>query len=714
MTPGVDRPRRGGDLLRVLELLAEQTGAPFDPQRAWRALADASRGVGGDGAWVEVLVGAAAGIGLKVQPTWLGLAELRARLGPETPALALLGATTEGGRWLLATGTTWGRLAGVVIDRGDERLVELRERPLLHALGVADRDVPALWLFVEPELPFDGLHAARLPSREPERQALARLRALMRIERDELWVLVVYAVAIGALTLASPIAVQALVNTVAFGALTQPLFVLTVLLMASLSFAAALKALAAFVVEALQQRLFVRAVADIARRLPRVDLGALPADRGPELVNRFFEVVMIQKAAAALLLDGISVALQAAIGMVLLAFYHPLLLAFDLVLLLALAALIVLPLRAAIGTSLKESSSKYAAVAWLEEVARNPALFKSESAMRHAVARAEVLSRSYLLARRAHWSRLLTQLVGGLGLQVVAGGALLGVGGLLVLERQLTLGQLVAAELVVTAVSASFAKLGKHLETFYDLLAGVTKLGKLVDMPLEASGGVREFGSGAARLRFRRVELSLDDQPALSGLDLEIAAGEHVLLAGRSGAGKSALLDLCFGLRAPDRGQVDIDGIDLRTADLPALREQVALLRPGDLFRATIRENLQVAAPDASLAALRVALSLLDLDDAIAALPLGDETELAPTGAPLSASQARRLVVARALVVQPRLILVDGALDRLKLPPAKLEALLDHLFAYDAPWTLLVVSDDPAVRARCTRTIDLGPSAASR
>lgn len=713
MTPAADQPRSGGDLLRVLELLAERTGAPFDPQRAWRALADASRGARGEGAWVDVLVGAAAGIGLQVQPTWLALAELRARLGPETPALARLGATTEGGRWLLATGTTRGRLAGVVIDRGDERPVELRERPLLHALGVVDRDAPALWLFVEPELPFDGLHARRLPPREPERQALARLRALMRLERGELWVLVIYAVAIGALTLASPIAVQALVNTVAFGALTQPLFVLTVLLMAGLSFAGALKALAAFVVEALQQRLFVRAVADIARRLPRVDLGALPADRGPELVNRFFDVVMIQKAAATLLLDGISVALQAAVGMVLLAFYHPLLLAFDLLLLLALAALIVLPLRAAIGTSLKESSSKYAAVAWLEEVARNPALFKSESAMRHAVARAEVLSRSYLIARRAHWSRLLTQLLGGLGMQVVAGGALLGVGGLLVLERQLSLGQLVAAELVVTAVSASFAKLGKHLETFYDLLAGVTKLGKLVDMPLEASGGVREFGSGPARLRSRRVELSLDDRPALSGLDVEIAAGEHVLLQGHSGAGKSALLDLCFGLRAPDRGQVDIDGIDLRTADLPALREQVALLRPGDLFRATIRDNLQIAAPDASLAALRVALSLLDLDDTIASLPLGVETELAPTGAPLSESQARRLVVARALVVQPRLMLVDGALDRLELPPAKFEALLDHLFAYDAPWTLLVVSDDPAVRARCTRTIDLGPSSAS-
>jgi ABC-type bacteriocin/lantibiotic exporter with double-glycine peptidase domain len=594
-----------------------------------------------------------------------------------------------------------------VIDRGDERLVRLRERPLLRALGVPDRDTPALWLLVEPELPFDGLHARRIADERPDRQALARLRALMRLDRGELWVVVIYAVAIGALTLASPIAVQALVNTVAFGALTQPLFVLTVLLMAGLSFAGALRALSAFVVEALQQRLFVRAVADIARRLPRVDVGGVPAESGPELVNRFFDVVMIQKAAAALLLDGVSVALQAGVGMVLLAFYHPLLLAFDIVLLIALTALIMVPLRGAIRSSLKESSCKYETVAWLEEVARSPALFKSESAMRHAVARAEVLSRSYLVARRAHWSRLLTQLVGGLGMQVVAAGALLGVGGLLVLERQLTLGQLVAAELVVTAVSTSFAKLGKHLEVFYDLTAGVQKLGKLVDLPLEVSGGVREFGTGAARVRLRGVELALGPRQALSDLNFSIAAGEHVLLDGVSGAGKSVLLDLCFGLRCPDRGQIEVDGVDLRTADLPALREQVALVRPGDLFRGSIRENLQVSAPDASLAALRVALSLVDLDDPVAALPQGLDTEVSPSGAPLSESQARRLVLARALVVQPRLLLIDGTLDRLKLPGPKLEALLGHLFAPDAPWTLLVASEDPAVRARCARTIDL-------
>jgi ABC-type bacteriocin/lantibiotic exporter with double-glycine peptidase domain len=694
-----------GDLLRVLEILAERVGAEFDPQRGWSALEETAREMDRGADWTLTLAHAAAAVGVRALAGRHVLDEVATQVGPRTPALTLLGSTPRGGRWLIVTEVRGGRFDGLMIEAGDERPVRLKRRALLRALDQPDEAAQSTWVFATPALPLDALHARRIGGEDdPAKQALRRLRALLRLERDDLWVVIVYAIGIGALTLASPIAVQALVNTVAFGALLQPLFVLTLLLVAGLSFAALLKGLAAQVVEVLQQRLFVRAVADIARRLPRVDIGR---HDGPELVNRFLDVVTVQKAGAALLLDGVSVALQAAVGMLLLAFYHPTLLAFDLVLLTCLAAVVLIPMRQAIRTSLGESTRKYETVAWLEEVARNPTLFKSEAGMHHAVARAEVLARSYLVARRAHFSRLIVQLVGGLGLQVLASAALLGVGGLLVLERQLTLGQLVAAELVVSAVAASFAKLGKHLETLYDLLAALQKLGKLVDLPLEGAGAIRAFAAGPARLRLRGVSHAIEPwRPALVDFSAEIAAGDRVLLVGDS-VGKSDLLDLCFGLRLPDRGQIDVDGVDLRRADLAALRGQIALVRPGDLFAASILDNLRLNAPTASPAALRIALSLVDLDDAVAMLPAGLDTPLRPGGAPLSGTQARRLVLARALAAQPRLLLIDGTLDRLELPPAKLEALFEHLFAPDAPWTLIVVSDDPEVMARCTRTLTI-------
>lgn len=684
-----------GDLLRVLELLAEHVGTEFDPAQALAALHAAAHGGDERDSWVVAVTRAAARMGLRAQAVNLTTAELRGRVGPAMPAVTLLG-SQERGRWLLARGAGRGGVEGHLIEGGDESRVRLGRRALRRVLGP---DVVTTWLLIEPALPFDALHARRVAATDPVSRALGRLRALIRLERSDLWVVIVYAIGIGALSLVSPIAVQALVNTVAFGSVLQPLFVLTLLLVAGLSFAAALKAFAAFVVEVLQQRLFVRAVADVARRLPRVDLGDHASTHGPELVNRFFDVVTIQKACATLLLDGVSVALQAVVGMTLLAFYHPMLLAFDVALLLALTAIVMIPLRAAIASSLRESTCKYDAVAWLEEVARSPVLFKSEAAMRHAVTRAELLARAYLTARRAHFARLVRQLIGGLGLQVIAGAALLGVGGLLVLERQLTLGQLVAAELVVTAVSASFATLGKHLEKFYDLLSALEKLGKLIDLPLEPVGGAREFSNGPARLLLRGALRDRDN--------LEVAAGERVLLTGGSGDGKSALLELCFGVQRPAQGQVEIDGVDLRMADLPALRDQVALIRPGDLFHASILDNLRLGAPQVPLTTLRVALSLVDLGDAIAALPAGLETPLLSNGVPLSGAQARRLVLARALSAQPRLLLVDGGLDGLMLPPDKHEALLEHIFAAEAPWTVLVVSDDPRVQARCRRVVDL-------
>lgn len=697
-TPGPGGPL--GDLLRVLELLAECVGTDFDPADAWEALRTAPAPDVGREGWALVVTRAAARMGLRAHGVRLTADELRGRIGPAMPALTLLG-SPERGRWLLVKEARRGGVVGYVVEGGGESRVRLGRRALRRLLDASTADAATTWLLLEPALPFDALHARRVGASEPTARALGRLRALIHLERADLWVVMVYAVGIGALSLVSPIAVQALVNTVAFGSVLQPLFVLTLLLVAGLSFAATLKAFAAFVVEVLQQRLFVRGVADVARRLPRIDLGDPGAGHGPELVNRFFDVVIVQKACATLLLDGVSVALQAAVGMVLLAFYHPMLLAFDVALLIALAAIVMIPLRAAITSSLHESTCKYDAVAWLEEIARSPVLFKSEAAMCHAVTRAELLARAYLTARRAHFARLVRQLIGGLGLQVLASAALLGVGGLLVLERQLTLGQLVAAELVVTAVAASFATLGKHLEKFYDLLSGLEKLGKLIDLPMEPAGGAREFSNGPARLLLRG---------AVAGHgNLEIAAGERVLVAGRSGDGKSRLLDLCFGLRRPAQGQVEIDGVDLRMADLSALRDQVALIRPGDLFHATILDNLRLGAPQVSLTSLRVALSLVDLGDAIAALPSGLETRLLPTGAPLSGAQARRLVLARALAAQPRLLLIDGLLDGLMLPTDKHEALLEHIFAADAPWTVLVVSNDPRVQARCRRVVDLTP-----
>lgn len=580
---------------------------------------------------------------------------------------------------------------------------------LAAMMGAADPDAPAEWLVAAPVTPLDPISSATLratPGRDDHHgdhpSPLARLRALLRTERDDLWVVLIYAIAVGLLSLATPVAVQALVNSVAFGALLQPIVVLTVIVSAVLGFAALLRALQVRVVEAIQRRLFVRVALDLAHRLPRVDVRGLDGRYGPELVNRFFDVLTVQKSAAIFLLDGLGLVLQTSIGMLVLAFYHPALLALDAVLLAAALFVVVYLGRGGTASSVEESKAKYAVAAWLEEVARHPHALRATSGAAFAQEHADALTRSYLAARRAHFRLVYRQIVGSLWLQVAASAALLGVGGALVIGRQLTLGQLVAAEIIVTTVVASFAKLGKHLETWYDLLAAADKLGHLADLPLEARHGDADFDTDrrGAGVRLHDVTYRYPAGPAaLEGLALTIAPGARVALTGPSGAGKTTLAALLFGLRLPSAGYLEVDGVDTREASPAELRERVAVLGQSlEVIDGTILDNVFAGRTGLTRRDAWEALERVGLAQKVRGLTEGLDTHVAASGAPLSHGEAQRLMVARAVAAHPRLLVVDGALGGLD---ASSRAVVEAaLFDTAAPWTLVVLTtpDDPITR----------------
>lgn len=536
-------------------------------------------------------------------------------------------------------------------------------------------------------------------SHHPPARPLARLWHLLAPEAGDLWAVGVFALAVAVLSLATPIAVETLVNTVAFGVLMWPVLWLAGVLGGCLLLAAAIRAMQVYVVEHLQRRLFVRVTADYAHRLPRLRADALDGQYGPELVNRFFDVLNVQKSLASLLLDGVALAVTAVVGMAVLAFYHPFLLGFD-VLLLASILFILFGLgRGGVRTSLDESHAKYDVAAWLEELLRCHRGLKFAGGDRLAVQTADQLAADYIAARKAHFRVVWRQTLFSLGLQVVASTALLGLGGYLVIRQQLTLGQLVASELIVALVVASTAKLGKYAESFYDLLAGSEKLGLLTDLPLERPGGepppddtrglaVRAVGVGRAG-------------------DWQAAPNERLAFVGPPGSGKSALFEMLCGLRDAGHGRVELDGVDLRGLDLPRLREQVALVGSGsDLFHGTVAENVRVGRNHLSPGEVRAALAAVGLVDAVHSLPHGLDTMLTPDGYPLSAGQALRLCLARAVAGGPRLLILDGTLDALDL--SECPDLVPRLFARSAPWTLLVATADPDLIGRCDRLIRVG------
>ena len=538
---------------------------------------------------------------------------------------------------------------------------------------------------------------------------LRRLAMLLQPEMADIGVVALFSLLVGMLSLATPITVEALVNTVAFGRYLQPLFVLAVLLFTFLSFAAILRGLQAYVAEVMQRRIFVRVVAHLAERLPRVRGSAFAEQNGAELLNRFFEVITVQKSAALLVLDGIAIVIIGIIGMAVLAFYHPYLLGFDIVLVGTVVFTIFALGRGAVQTAIEESYKKYAVASWLEQLALYPITFKLSGGAHNALQTADDLTVEYLRARQAHFNVLFRQIAFTLATQAFAAAGMLSIGGFLVINGQLTLGQLVAAELIVAVVIGSFAKLGKHMESYYDLLAACDKLGYLFELPVEVQTGLTPpRTTGGAHLRFHQVQWSHSPEfSAPQGLSLEVKPGERIVITGPSACGKSSLLDTLYALRSAANGYIEYDGIDLRSLSPAKLREQVVLLRELEILPGTIAENIQLARPEVAYADIRRALETVGLWPEIMKLPKGLDTPVWQGGSTLSGSQRIRLMLARALAGRPRLLLIDSLLDQ--LCETHLQQALEALATTEQQCTVLLVSHRERLSDFCDRTLSLPP-----
>lgn len=670
----------------ILGALLEQLGLKLEAERL-RSLVSAAD-LPGDP--LEALRDLGAVVGLRCTP-WRGA--LADAIGLARPDLPLVLQGQGGELWLLVDQ----RAGRLVVNRPGQGVVRLSRAELAAAL------------------PEDGVEGLIVGLAAPGAAMLGaadltptgRLLALIRARGEELGVVILYGVGAGLLALASPLAAQVLINTVAFTALRQPIALIAVALLGALGLAALLRALQRLAVEHLQRRIFVKLVADLGWRLPRVRHEAWDKLHGPELINRFFDVLTVQKAASTLLLEGAGAIMQAVVGLLLLAVYHPLLLAFDLILLLAVALVLVLPYASAAKGAVYESKAKYAVAGWLEELASLPHFTKTPGGERLALLRADALARDYLVAREAHFKVAFRQVIAALAVQAVAATALLGVGGWLVIAGQLTLGQLVAAELIVNAALAGFTKLAEKLESYYDLLAALDKLGQLVNLPLERQDGLAlELGTGPAALELRgAIYRFSDERPVLRGADLRIAPGERVAVLGGEGVGKGLVAEVFGGLRELEKGGMFVDEIPSGQLSPASMREVIGFASAPQLIPASILENVRLGRSEIDRASVEHALMLVGLLDSVRALPRGIDTELGPRGTPLSALRCRRLALARAIVGGPRVLVVDRLLD--SFPPE------DQLWLYTVladprqPWTLLLFTRDPRLAARCERTLAL-------
>lgn len=512
---------------------------------------------------------------------------------------------------------------------------------------------------------------------------------------NDLFLIILYSSLGGVLSLAVPLSTQMVVNTIAAGFFLQPIIVIAGLVLGGLLFAAALRLLTIWLVELVRQRAFNRIALRIAFRVPRIRHSQLATEYLPNLVNRFFDIQTVQGNFAALLLDVPAATLQILIGLVLLALYSPYLLAFNLCVVGFFLLEIFLLGLGGYKTRSVETTKRYHVAEWLEELGRCETAIKLNKFPLYILETTDKLIVDYTRARRNHFNVLFRQQTGLVFFQAFAAAGVLGIGGLLVIERQLALGQLVASQLIVTQMLPAIERIIRHMPTFYELLSALGKIGYVEDLPLERRDGLeQERGGKGATVAIKGLCIEFGaDKKVLNGLDLTLAPGERITLCGRNGSGKSTLAYILTGLLEPTAGLAEINGVDVRDMHVESLRSIVSLVTyENEIFEGTVESNITLGRPDIEYKDMLWALDMVGFDSDLVSMSDGLKTMLLSAGRNLSRGQIQKLLIARAIVQRPQLLILDEAFTGIE-EKIKME-ILERLYSSDAPWTIIDISQD--------------------
>jgi putative ABC transport system ATP-binding protein len=510
------------------------------------------------------------------------------------------------------------------------------------------------------------------PSRVELRDAIRWLAEIIGPDAGYLRLAAVYGIAIGLLSLATPISVQLLINSVAYTALPAPLWTLAGLLFTLLFMVAVLSTLRVYIMTLFERRLFARVVAEITVRAVHARDPFFGDARRADLFNRFFDLAVVQKSVPSLLIGGFTIMLQSAVGLIVTSFYHPFFLAFNVVLLLALLVVWLLWSRGSMTTAVALSHAKHDTARWLESVGSSNGFYKSSRHVGFAMDRSEAMTANYIAKHRQYFRYSFAQTLAFFMLYATASAALLALGGNLILSGELTIGQLVGAELILSGVFYGVSQLGWYLDTFYDLVASCEELSLLYGiaqekLPIPSNQGPRD---GAISLR--------DVKLGETHLNFSLAAGERLVTVPEPGVERTLSLLLKRHV-APDHGLVTVGGSDLGGLNMYLLRSEIIVLDRPTIVEVTIREYLNLAVSDATAESILDALDAVGLSERVATLPDGLDTPLASSGWPLTVGEVMELKLANALLARPKVLVLAPVFD--VMPPAQLFGVLERLKA---------------------------------
>ncbi len=545
-----------------------------------------------------------------------------------------------------------------------------------------------------------------------EGRPLTRLFNMLRPDKKDIGYIYIYAIFNGLVNLTLPLGIQAIIGLIMGGAqISTSWIILVAVVIVGVGFTGGLQIMQLYITEMLQRRIFARSSFEFAHRIPLFKSEFVNKYYPPELINRFFDTLTIQKGLPKLLIDFSSSAIQIIFGLILLSFYHPFFVFFGVLLVLILVLIFRFTGPQGLETSLKESKYKYGVAYWLEELARTMSTFKLTGNSPLGLNKVDGLVSKYLTFRRKHFNVLVFQYGSIVLFKVLITAGLLVLGSILVVNQEINIGQFVASEIVILIVISSVEKLILSMETIYDVLTATEKIGAVTDLPIEEDTGIRfneVDDNGGMHIRSKDLSYRYGGQqgPSLQEIAFDIQPGERVCVNGFNGSGKSTLANLISGMMTNFTGELVYNGIPQGNFCMTSLRSYIGDVLPQeDLFEATVAENITMGKESISVAEVRWAADQVGLLPYIQSLPDGFDTAIIAEGKAFPRSVARKVKLARAIVTKPKLLVLEEFMHNLERSERLHVANLVTNREY--PWTVIGVSNDSEFAKRCDKILIL-------
>lgn len=541
----------------------------------------------------------------------------------------------------------------------------------------------------------------------PTKSPVKKILNLLKLEKKEITAVYFYAILNGLIQLSLPLGVQAIVGFVIGASMRASLVVLITLVVAGVLVAGIMQVNQMKIIEKIQQKIFVRYSFAFAQHIPKLDLKKTDHLYLPEMVNRFFDIPILQKSLSKILLDIPTASIQILFGLILLSFYHPTFILFGLMLVLLLWLILIYTGSNGLQTSIEESTSKYKVAGWLEETARVIKSIKLAKSNDLHLKKCDEEVTGYLIAKNRHFKVLLLQYNVLVIFKTVITAAMLIVGTMLLVDQQINIGQFIAAEIIILLVLNSVEKLIMNLGTVYDTLTSVEKISGLTENPAEENGSVL-LSAEKRGLKIEMKNLSFsysDEKENLADITLNINPGDRVCIRGKESSGKSTLLRLMAGAYNDFKGGLLMDDIPLGNYDLDSVRSQIGvLINEQDIFCGSVWENIVLGRDNISQQEVTAIASKVGLTDFISTLKQGYDSQLDPSGKRLPRNVIHKILLTRALVSKPRLLLLE---DPWMNYDNGFKQQIIQLLNEFRDTTLVVVSNDEEFAKQCSKVITM-------